>query len=137
MDIMTDTYETRDLSQSTATFRSAPAAVPTEGDAALLARLMGTARKSVLPDTAPSNGADNASAAVTLDPTGTYAGNPSMNGAVVRVPVTPVFPPSDDVADIADATTGAVDRPLVDDSGIPAGEPEFEGDSPKTDEELR
>jgi hypothetical protein len=128
--------DTMDLTQDTATFRSAPAAVPAEGDAALLARLMGAARKSVLADTSPSNGEDNASAAVVLDPTGTYAGNSSMNGAVVRVPVTPIFPTAGDTAAESDAR-GEVDRPLVDDSGIPAGEPEFEGDSPKTDEELR
>lgn len=49
-----------------------------------------------------------------------------------------IFAPNDDVADIADATqTTRTDRPLVDDSGIPQGAPDFENDSPETDEELR
>jgi hypothetical protein len=148
---MADTdCETRDLRTVAPIYRTVPTD-KAESDAAIFRRML-PIRKDVLGDVGPNPAhpvphdgmgsetqtAEVAGDAVPLNPTGRYAGaEVTMNGEVVRVPVTPVFRPADDTADIADATTGAVDRPLVDDSGIPAGEPEFEGDSPKTDEELR
>jgi hypothetical protein len=145
----TPTYETRDLRNVAPVYRTVPTD-KAESDLSILRRLLPIV-KDVLGDVGPNPAhpvphdglgspqtAEVAGDAVPLTTTGRYAGAEfAMNGEVVRVPVTPVFRPADDTADIADATTGAVDRPLVDDSGIPAGEPEFEGDSPATDEELR
>jgi hypothetical protein len=143
-------YETRDLRNVAPVYRTVPTE-KAESDAAIFRRLLPIV-KDVLGDVGPNpqhpvphDGLGSPQTAVVagdaapLNPTGRYAGAEfAMNGEVVRVPVgDTIFQPADDTADIADATTGAVDRPLVDDSGIPAGDPEFEGDSPATDEELR